>query len=119
MKDWDNDEIDPLLRNYICDPDFTNIRPVGLMTWARWMEGKNRHVDRTETDRGFVSTVFLGIDHNFAFSGPPVLFETMIFAPGYACDEDQHRYTNVADARAGHAACVMTLKTSPKVWESM
>ena len=27
----------------------------------------------------FISTVFLGIDHNFNLEGPPLLFETMIF----------------------------------------
>ena len=26
-----------------------------------------------------VSTVFLGIDHNFGVSGPPLVFETMVF----------------------------------------
>lgn len=29
-----------------------------------------------------VSTVFLGINHNFRPSGPPILFETMIFKDG-------------------------------------
>jgi hypothetical protein len=28
-----------------------------------------------------LSTVFLGLDHSFLFQGPPILFETMLFAP--------------------------------------
>lgn len=30
----------------------------------------------------YISTVFLGIDHNFLGKGGPILFETMVFAKG-------------------------------------
>jgi len=30
-------------------------------------------------DSLWVSTVFLGLDHNFSSKGPPVVFETMVF----------------------------------------
>ena len=97
--------------HYICDEDFTNIRPVDLMTWAHWLgERENRRVDFTETDKGFVSTVFLGLDHSFFDYSLPLLFETMIFAPGLDCDQEQHRTVNVTAARALHAACVNRLK---------
>jgi hypothetical protein len=47
--------------------------------WAEWMYAENnRLVARTETCHCTVSTVFLGIDHNF-MGKLPVLFETMVF----------------------------------------
>jgi len=51
-----------------------------LLKWARAFEDfKARRVDRTEFPNGtYVSTVFLGLDHQF-LDGPPLLFETMIF----------------------------------------
>lgn len=48
-----------------------------------WFEKANRTVARThfsEFDLK-VSTVFLGLDHNYGPSGPPILFETMTFGP--------------------------------------
>ena len=46
-----------------------------------------------------ISTVFLGLDHAFG-SGPPILWETMIF--GGLLDEFQERYATKAEALAGH-----------------
>lgn len=76
-----------------------------LMEWAAWFEGtKNRIVAQTEVADGVaVSTVFLGLDHQFG-SGPPLLFETMVF--GGPLDEDQERYSTWAAAERGHAATV-------------
>jgi hypothetical protein len=52
-----------------------------LWSATRWDSG-DRIVAYTKTDIVEVSTVFLGINHNFNFnadSGPPLLFETMAF----------------------------------------
>lgn len=76
-----------------------------LMTWAKWFQDvKARCVGYTEFDGGHVSTVFLGLDHNFAEVGPPLLFETMIF--GGANSEYQERYSTWAEAEAGHLRAV-------------
>lgn len=32
-----------------------------------------------DKDKVWISTVFMGIDHNFTGSGRPILFETMVF----------------------------------------
>jgi hypothetical protein len=48
--------------------------------------------------------VFLGLDHRFGGSGPPLLFETMIF--GGPLDEEMWRYSSWDAAEAGHAAAV-------------
>jgi hypothetical protein len=53
-----------------------------LLTWGRWIEDHNQdRIVRQETigNKYFVSTVFLGLDHDFSQQGPPVLFETMVF----------------------------------------
>ena len=48
--------------------------------WGRQFTDADRRVALTETDKYMVSTVFLGSDHSFGFGGPPIVFETMIFA---------------------------------------
>ena len=53
----------------------------------------------------FVSTVWLGLNHNFDPDGEPLIFETMIF--GGTHDEDQWRYSTEAEALEGHAAAVL------------
>ncbi len=50
-----------------------------------------------------VSTVFLGLNHQYG-GGPPLIFETMIFGGEY--DEEQWRYTTEAEALQGHEAAV-------------
>lgn len=82
-----------------------------LLAWARWMEGNRgkRHVadDRLtgEVDGESVairiSTVFLGVDHNWFDRSDPLLFESMIF--GGPHDGDQWRYASWDEAEAGHA----------------
>lgn len=57
-----------------------------------------------------ISTVFLNADHNLSHSGPPVLWETMIFWPEHDLDEWTERYTSEADAKAGHEVAVALVK---------
>ena len=58
-------------------------RPIDLMDWAQRLEDREYSVVAQHWIRGWmVSTVWLGLDHNFAFGGPPVIFETMVFPPG-------------------------------------
>lgn len=51
--------------------------------WAMLFEDTaSRIVGQTRTLYGEkLSTVWLGIDHNFFSTGPPLIFETMLFAP--------------------------------------
>jgi hypothetical protein len=64
-------------------------------------------------ERGYrVSTVWLGIDHNFTSQGGPrILFETMIFGPDSWEGEYCERYATEDAARAGHDRAVMVLRT--------
>lgn len=82
-------------------------RPVPVkdpLEWARWFETGDRRVAHTSVGAISVSTVFLGLDHNFLGRGDPLLFETMVF--GGPLNLEQERYSTWEDAERGHAAMV-------------
>jgi hypothetical protein len=82
-----------------------------LMRWAEWMEANDRQIRLTVQGDVWVSTIFLGLDHNWD-EGPPLLFETMVF--GLTGDEYQERYSTWAEAEQGHANAVnQTFKPTP------
>jgi hypothetical protein len=89
---------------YTLDPVTHLALPVfNLMQWALYMKGGNRRVAFDDIEGWKVSTVFLGVDHNFSDAGDPILFETMIFAPDAGGhDTAMDRYRTWAEARAGH-----------------
>lgn len=81
-----------------------------LSVWAEFYENdKNRVVTQTTTEHFFVSTVFLGLDHNFS-GGAPITFETMIFKSNDSeidfHDEYQERYATWEEAEAGHSVAI-------------
>lgn len=50
-----------------------------VLTWGRWLETADRTVAATAVAGGVrVVTEFLGLDHNIAGEGPPLLFETRV-----------------------------------------
>lgn len=60
-----------------------------------------------------MSTVFLGMDHGYAWMDRqpgyrPLLFETMVF--GGALDSHQQRYSTWAGAEYGHEKVVLLVK---------
>jgi len=57
-----------------------------------------------------VSTVFLGLDHNYFDDGPPLIFETMVFGGPPAVDQWQRRYATEEEAREGHEVAVAALR---------
>ena len=79
------------------------------MEWAKWFEkGGNRIVKQEMIGDTKVSTVFLGLDHNFG-DGPPVLWETMVF--GGKFDQHQNRCSgNWEQAEAMHHRTVARVK---------
>ena len=83
--------------------------PADAMEWAIWFEKADRRVAHDEIGEAHVSTVFLGLDHNF-FGGPPLIFETMVF--GGPLDQEQDRYSTWDQAEAGHAAMVERVKAT-------
>jgi hypothetical protein len=92
-----------------------------LMEWAQWMEvHSNKIVEQTEIKGYMVSTVFLGLDHNFGGKGPPVLFETMVFRADDwnkfdkkkrgLPEQDMNRYCTWDEAMKGHRRFVWQYK---------
>lgn len=95
-----------------------------LLKWAEFIENmRNRQVSLTILDDIFISTVFLGLDHNFG-SGRPLLFETMVFknkeshdtfngrpySYHESLDEFTQRYPTYGLAQKGHQKIVTLLK---------
>src|SRR5690348_9039004 len=82
---------------------------VGLLEWAMDLE-KPRHVAQDLLWNGIlVSTVWLGLDHNYSEWGPPLIFETMTFdhLRQYSTyREEQERYSTYEDAEEGHRRMV-------------
>lgn len=80
--------------------------PCDMETWCELFENpKYKVVRQTELPNGFfVSTVWLGLDHNFYGRGPPLIFETMVFTSKAPMSEslDQERYPSELEAREGH-----------------
>ena len=54
---------------------------------------------------GFVSTVWLGLDHSFG-DGPPLIYETMVFPPHSYDDLKCDRYPSRKAATIGHTTAV-------------
>ena len=101
----DYGEADAVSERYILVGQ-TAVPEPDLLTWARWMEtAAHRRVALAHLPDGTkVSTVFLGLDHNFMLDGPPMLFETMVF--GGKHDMFQKRYCTEEQAKEGHARAV-------------
>jgi hypothetical protein len=77
--------------------------PADLMTWAKWFETADRIVAKDQFGEVLISTVFLGINHQWG-DGPPLIFETMIF--GGAHDQHQTRASSWDEAEQQHAEAV-------------
>lgn len=81
-----------------------------------WMllyhEKYKRVAETTLADGKWVSTVWLGLNHNYTPSGPPLIFETMVFDSlgGTAIDDYTERYSTLEQAQSGHIAIVDSLK---------
>ena len=90
----------------------TSIAASSALEWGRWFQEADRVVKRTKIGEANVSTVFLGLDHQFG-DGPPLLFETLIF--GGERDGDMWRYSTWDEAEAGHDKVVAELMASPPI----
>jgi hypothetical protein len=81
-------------------------KPVDIVAFSRWWAehpGPKRAVaQETLPDGRWLSTVFLGFDHQYG-AGPPLLFETMLFKSEDDLQESYcRRYATWDEAAAGH-----------------
>jgi len=79
-----------------------------VLEWGRWFQKHDRKVKVDEVGDVKISTVFLGLDHQFNPGGLPLLFETMVF--GGEHDQFQNRYTTWEEAERGHDEAVAMVK---------
>lgn len=80
---------------------------------------ENRFDLKTQVGRYEVSTVDLGMNHQFMPDLPPLYYETMIFVKADTCEERhkdnpfeyyQERYTTEKQARKGHKKAIKLVK---------
>lgn len=85
--------------------------------WAEWFEhsGERRRVAFHHLGTCSVSTVFLGLDHNFSGVGPPLLFKTMVFDLGRE-ERFCRRCPTREMAEQMHALAVRTMGRSVPWW---
>ena len=108
---------------YILTEDHRVVPERDLFTWARWMEKAERRVGYDMIGPFRVSTVFLGLDHDFVPSNharEPLIFETMIFDHSreehafgrsyHAAFDFQRRYRTWDAAKSGHDYAVKLAK---------
>jgi hypothetical protein len=96
------------MSTYIIDDNHNTI-PVNFQEWGVWMtkNDSKRILRKTFVSEDVeISTVFLGLDHNFSGDGNPVLFETMIF--GGERDGEMYRYHTYDEAMTDHQAIIKT-----------
>lgn len=86
-----------------------NIQKCTAEEWSKNYEFRDRHVDWDEIEDHKVSTVWLGLDHNYSGEGDPLLFETMIFNP-QGNDIYCRRYSTWEEAEDGHQIALMHLQ---------
>jgi len=92
--------------------DHTPILEPDLTKWLKWFETANRRVDETFITNNItkekirVSTVFLGLNHNYIQEEPPLLFETMIFGGKFDEEEYQTRCSTWKEAEKMHQKAI-------------
>lgn len=77
--------------------DAHELVPAELLEWAQWFEDfNNRRVRLTRVGPYYVSTVFMGLSHNFMHPDEPMdVFETMVYV------NNKHMITLPAIPEAG------------------
>mgnify|MGYP001565845038 CR=1 FL=1 len=89
---------------YFLNEDHT-YTPCDLMTWANQFEHGNKVANDVIKGK-HVSTIWLGLDHNW-WGGRPLVFETMVFDEiKGGNDIYMERYTTWDEAIAGHQKAI-------------
>ncbi len=99
--------------------------PIDTVRWSELHENYDYiRVDLTEVGPYQVSTVWIGLDYQFAEGGPPLIFETMVFTRtawnANRDDDDREplldidcmRYSTEDEARKGHQDMVTLIRAT-------
>ncbi len=77
-------------RHYTLD-EHGNPKPCNQWEWMdMFADNQRRTVKQEYVGELYISTVFLGLDHNWSHKGGPVLWETMVFHPNP--DKEEKRF---------------------------
>lgn len=83
---------------------------------------KRRIIKQSTLKNGiFISTVWLGMNHNWSDDGPPIIFESMVFAGGNnPCRTlDKRRYSTRHEAVDGHNELMKKWEGKSDVMETL
>lgn len=84
--------------------------PIDMDVCSRLLQdAEYRKVGLSDQNGVSISTVWLGLNH--AWSGPPLIFETMVF--GGEFDGEQERYSTLEEAIKGHEAMIEKVHGGP------
>jgi hypothetical protein len=104
---------------YILDENGNPVFTRDVIEWAKWSFGEegdqHRRVGRDKIGDAEISTVFLGIDHNWSGRGGPVLWETMIFEDKNFEDYQTRCSGNKEQAEAMHEKAVAMVEAFYKL----
>jgi hypothetical protein len=88
-------------------------RPISLEGWALLLRDLDyRRVGLDEVGGFVISTVWLGLNHQWLASQPPIIFETMVFSAEdeKPVEEYMDRYSTEEEARLGHLNVVSVVR---------
>jgi len=88
------------MRYYTLLDDHSVVPCDDLTKWAQGFETTLRNIKQEYVGTIYISTVFLGLNHNYSENGPPLVFETMVFGGKY--DQVQYRTSTYAEALRAH-----------------
>ena len=104
--------------------------PMEMMEWAKVFENPAQKRVAEDTVNGYwVSTVWLGLNHQWDPNGPPLIFETMVFpvgkpeggrtegAPDLGDERFCRRYSTEAEALAAHELVVERIRSGASLEE--
>lgn len=96
-----------------------NAVPCNLYKWAQQIEDMSKikggkHVANEVINGKRISTVWLGLDHQWMDGGKPLIFETMVFNDGGFSELYMDRYSTWQEAEEGHAKAVKWVKDGCK-----
>jgi len=97
-------------------------KPLTTDEWVNMSERRSpdyKRVAQTQVGQLWVSTVWLGLDHNWSPPGKthvPLIFETMVFGPGSWTDLWMDRYPTELAALAGHDQAVAWARDKNHGW---
>jgi len=95
---------------WILDADHRAV-PTDMHEWATFFKDQNNRRVAFDKVEGFaVSTLFLGTDRPFGASGPPLLFETMVFGSDDSI-QGSAWWSTWDEAIEGHARMVDDVRT--------